>query len=552
MKQLLSKLTISLPCVLIFLFGFFAINIQAQEDARVLLENLEEEELKNIDALAMYPEDTRLAILQTTLHPEALIKIQRIQSKTKDSFTNLMNQYPQETQKEVWDLTRYPNLIHRLLNEVDRNSKSIDKILSDYPKAIHARAKGSLKNHYDLLKSVDALGKTNEVAFNKVIEKYDAATQTAFRQLVELPEVMTILTENIEVTILVGDAYENYPNWIIRKTDSLNLELARQNAKELEDWKRRVEENPEVAEELETSAKDFSKENGYDDIYYDAEEEEYPYDDVYYDDRDDERYIVQNHYHYNYPYWYGYPTWYAYPRWHPYPYWYDWGFRHRYGRSIVIIHMPSYYFLDWYFYRPYHHYHYPHLSAHFVDHYYGHRHSVGSISSSVHNWRNRNRTVITDDIIANAPSRIKEFKEFGKMETDRIRYNELNPKAPLSQKKYVEKNRKSYPKLEKDMARNDKITSKGDLRITPKKKEVTPKYRFPTSKEKIRTPKIPKQKTDTRYRKPKTSKKAKVYHQKTWEKSKRRATTPRSKVKTNTSRKKSNKSTKPRKRNKNE
>ena len=553
MKQLISKLTITLPCVLISLFGFFTINIQAQDDARVLLENLEEEELKNIDALAMYPEDTRLAILQTTLHPEALIKIERIQSKTKDSFTNLMDQYPQETQQEVWDLTRYPKLIHRLLNEVDKNPKSIDKILSDYPKAVHARAKSSFKTHYDLLKQVDALEKTNEVAFSNVIEKYDAETQNAFRQLVELPEVMTILTENIEVTILVGDAYKNYPDWIIRKTDSLNLELARQNVKELEDWKKRVEENPEVAEELEASAKDFSKENGYDDIYYDSEEEEYPYDDVYYDERDEERYVVENHYYYNYPYWYGYPTWYTYPRWHPYPYWYDWGFRHRRGRSIVIIHMPSYYFVDWYFYRPYHHYHYPHLSAHFVDHYYGHRNSVGSITSSVHNWRNRNSAVISDDIISNAPRRIKEFKEFGKMETDRIRYNELNPKAPLSQKKYIEKNRKSFPILEKDINRNDQITSKGDPRISPKKKEVTPKYRFPTTKEKSRTPKIPKQKTDPRYRKPKTTKKAKVYHQKTWEKSKRTTTTtPRTKVKTNTSRKKTTKTTKPRKKTKND
>lgn len=558
MKQLISKLAVTLPCVLIFLFGFFAINIQAQNDARVLLENLEEEELKNIDALAMYPEDTRLAILQTTLHPEALIKIQRIQSKTKDGFTNLMNQYPQETQQEVWDLTRYPKLIHHLLNEVNRNTKSIDNILSDYPKAIHARAKKSLKNHYDLLKEVDVLGKTNEIAFNNVLEKYDSETQNAFRHLVELPEVMTILTENIEVTILVGDAYKNYPDWIIRKTDSLNLELARQNVKELEDWKKRVEENPEVVEELEASVKDFSKENGYDDLYYDAEESEYPYDDIYYEEEEEESVVIEKYYHYNYPYWYGYPSWYAYPRWHPYPYWYDWGFRNRRGRSIVIIHMPSYYFVDWYFYRPHHHHHYPHLSAHFVDHYYGHRHSVGSITSSVHHWRNRNREVISDDMISNAPSRIKEFKEFGKMETARISYNKSNPKAPLTQKKYVEKNKKSYPILEKDLSRNDKVTSKGDPRVSPKKKEVTPKYKFPTTKEKTRTPKIPRQKTDSRFKKPKTSKKAKDYHQKTWEKSKRKTTilrkttTPRTKVKTNTSRKKSTKTTKPRKKTKND
>ncbi len=550
MKQLISKLAVTLPCALIFLF--FAINIQAQDDARVLLENLEEEELKNIDALAMYPKDTRLAILQTTLHPEALIKIQRIQSKTKEGFTNLMNQYPQETQQEVWDLTRYPELIHRLINEVDEDPKSIDKILSDYPKAIHKRAKNSLKNHYDLLKEVDVLGKTNEIAFNNVIDKYDVETQNAFRHLIDLPEVMTILTENIEVTILVGDAYENYPEWILRKTDSLNLELARQNAKELEDWKKRVEENPEVAKELEASAKDFSKENGYDDIYYDSEEEEYPYDDVYYDDSEEEIAVIENHYYYSYPYWYGYPSWYAYPRWHPYPYWYDWGFRYGSGRSIVVIYMPSFYFVDWYFYRPYHHHYYPHLSAHFVDHYYGHRHSVGSITSSVHNWRNRNREVISDDMIANAPSRIKEFKEFGKMETDRIAYNKSNPKTPISQKEFVEKNRKSYPILEKEVVRNERLTSKGEPNISPRRIEVTPKNKFPTTKEKSRTPKVIKQKTDISLKQPKTSRKAKDYHQNTWERLKKQTTTPKARVKANPTKKNTSKRTKPRKKTKND
>lgn len=549
MKQLISKRTITPFCIMIFLFGFFSINIQAQSDARVLLENLEEEELNNIDALAMYPEDTRLAILQTTLHPEALIKIQRIQSKTKDSFTDLMNQYSQETQQEVWDLTRYPNLIHRLVNEANKNSQSIDKVLADYPKVIHQRAKNSLKNNYDLLKEVDALGKTNDIAFNKVLEKYDPETQNALRQLIELPEVMTILTENIEVTILVGDAYKNYPEWIIGKTDSLNLELARQNAKELEDWKKRVEENPEVAEDLEASAKDFSKESGYDDLYYDSEESEYPYDDIYYDESDDETTVIEKHYHYNYPYWYGYPSWYAFPRWHPYPYWYDWGFRQRFG-SMVVIYMPSYYFLDWYFYSPHHHYLYPHLSAHFVDHYYGHRNSVSSITSSVHQWQNQNRAVISDNMIANAPSRIKEFKEFGKMETARIRYNKSNPKQPLSQKEFVEKNRKSYSILEKDITRNNQVTSKGDPRVSPKKTEVTPKNRFPTNKEKGRSPKIPTQKKDSRFKMPKTSRKAKDYHQKTWERSTRKTTIPRSNIKTRIP-KKSTKTTRPRKKTKN-
>jgi len=54
---------------------FISITSYSQDDARLLLQNLAEEELENIDALAVYPMDTRRAILQACLHPEVLIKI---------------------------------------------------------------------------------------------------------------------------------------------------------------------------------------------------------------------------------------------------------------------------------------------------------------------------------------------------------------------------------------------------------------------------------------------------------------------------------------------
>lgn len=528
---------------LVVIFFFFASNVFAQEDARTMLENLEEEDLKNLDALAMYPEDTRLIILEASLYPEALVKIDRIQSKTKSDFTNLMNQYPEQTQREIWDLTRYPNLIHRLLSDVNRNSKSINYILADYPKVIHQRAKNGLKNHSDLLEKIDALNQKSEAAFSMVISNYEEETQKAFRELIELPEVMTVLTENISVTILVGDAYRNYPDWVIQKADSLNFELARQNAKELEEWKKQTENNPEAAKELQASAEDFAKENGYDDLYYDSEDYDYPDDDLYYDVDDQERLVIEKHYYHNYPYWYGYPTWYAYPRWRPFPYWYDWGFHYRPGRQIVVVHMPSFYFVDWYFYQPRHHYYYPHLSAHFVHHYHGHRHSVGSITSTVHNWREVNRAVISDDMVVNAPRKIIQFKEFGKMETERKKYNATNPRTPISQKKFFDKNKKSYPSLKNERRQNDKLTAKGDQKNAPPKvrKKVKPKTKFPSrikqpkSKKKkdviIIKPKKKKEKPRTKTSKDrKTTKKAKDYHQKTWEKTKNKMVSPKPKT----------------------
>jgi len=112
MKNLLYK---NLWMLSIVLLSSFIIN--AQDDVRILLESLEEEDIKNIDALAMYPEDTRMAILELCLHPEVLIKIKKLQHKTSEDFVSVMDEYPKETQEAVWDLTRYPDLIKQLVSE---------------------------------------------------------------------------------------------------------------------------------------------------------------------------------------------------------------------------------------------------------------------------------------------------------------------------------------------------------------------------------------------------------------------------------------------------
>lgn len=550
MESLVKKNILKMPWLLLLLFIFSVENLSAQVDAKSLLENLEEEDQKSIDALAMYPEDTRIVILQASIYPEALIKLQRMQNKTSADFATLLENYPEQTQREIWDLTRYPKLIHRLMNEVNRNVMSIDNILADYPKVIHTRAKAALKNNYDLLKKVDKLTQTNEVVFESIVTNYDESTQNALRRLVELPEVMTLLTDNIDLTILVGDAYENEPRWVLDKMSELHLKLAEENAKELQDWQTEIENNPEAAKELQASAEDFAKENGYDDLYYDSEDYDYPEDDLYYNADENKTVTVEKHYYYNYPYWYGYPSWYSYPRWRPYPYWYDWGFHYRPGRNIVIVHMPSFYFVDWYFYRPRHHYYYPHLSAHFVHHYYGHRNSVGSVTTSVHRWRQRNREVISEDMVVNAPRRVANFREFGKMEMEREKYNKKNPRTPISQRKFVERNKKSYPVLKREVERQQKMTSKGGdpelsrerAKTKVKDKPVyKPRERVKTEERKVeRKKEMPKVKTVPRTQKKREVKKiekAKDYHRNTWEQNKKQPTRkvePRVRQKTKT------------------
>lgn len=193
--------------------------------------------------------------------------------------------------------------------------------------------------------------------------------------------MIDLLNEDLRFTVMVGDVYRDNPAWAIHKMDSLNLAVARAHAEELDSWKTAIDNDPDAKAELESAASEYAAENNYAAVD--------DYDAVY------ERDIVVTHYYYNpYPYWYGYPWWEPYPRWHPYPWWWDWGFNHHHG--VVIVYLPSYHFMHWYFDHPGHHHRYNHLSTQFVNHYNGHRRSGTTISEGVGQWHEKNRSVISD------------------------------------------------------------------------------------------------------------------------------------------------------------
>ena len=472
--RLLSTARTAALLLMLLMGGSALLNAQPGQS---LLEELADEEKDAVNALVMYPEDTRMAILESSQYPEALIKMQRLQTQTSESFQNLLAGYPQSTQEMIWDITRYPGLVERLVEEGRGSRSSIQMVLKDYPEAVSDNALSAGMQYLPLLEEIDRLDRSADDAFDALLKDYPPAVQNALNTLLGLPEVLTILTDNIELTLLVGDLYRRDPELVLHKADSLSLEVARQNAQELEDWKAELEENPEAAQELRASAEEFAAEYGYDDEYYD-----YPDDDVYYDEGPETR-VIERYYYYNYPYWFGYPSWYTYPRWRPYPYWYDWGFYFRPGRTIVILHMPSYYFTNWYFYQPYHHYRYSHLSAHFVRHYQRHPRSGGSITTSVAGWQNRNREVITPNWIADDNRLAERFREYGRFESERVTYNQAHPTRALSQQEYLEKNANRFTELNRTVKQQREISQEP---------VYEPRDKAPVREPEIRQPNVPK------------------------------------------------------------
>jgi hypothetical protein len=418
------------------------------QDANVFFAQLQQEEQDAIEALVLYPEATRLAILEVSLYPEAIIKLQRIQAKTSTAFGTLVSPLPRETQEMIWDLARYPGLIHQLSSVVKRTDATLPAMLEQYPEDIHARAKEAAFYHAQLLDQADAIEQEAAYAFQQVLKDYPEKTQTYLRELLELPEVLDLLANNISMTILVGSRYHELPDQMLHQLDSLNLVVAREHASELESWKKEVEANPDVAQELKRAAQTYAEEYQFDDAYYD-------YDDLYYDT--DNRPEVAVHHYYHYPYWLGYPAWYDYPCWRPYPLSPEWGFLAWTNSTIVIVRLPSYHFVNWYFNQSSHHIWWPHLSGHFVRHYYYHPRHHSGIVMGVSAWRERNREVISDRWIKEASENPRRFQEYGEFEHNLMRHNQRRPETALSPGEFLDRNPRAYPSLERTKVAQAKI-----------------------------------------------------------------------------------------------
>ncbi len=417
------------------LLSLFAPLTAGSQNDKALLRELAEENKKSVDALALYPAETRLAILEAARYPEVLIKMNNTRLKTAAAFRTLIEDYPRNEQEVFYNISRYPGMLQQLADNPDLPELQ-QHILTQMPEKEQAAAFQLVRNETRTVLKINEISRTAQDAFEAMIVAYPAPAKTAFRQLVELPEVLDILNEDLRFTVLVGDVYTAEPAWVIHKMDSLNLAVAREHAGELDEWKKSIENDPQAQQELEAASKEYAA-----DFSYAADDD---YDDLYSNGPIPAQYVTPD---YAYPWWFGYPWWYPAPCWRPYPWWYDWGFYHR--QHFVVVYMPSRHFMHWYFDHPHHHQHYSHLSAHFVGHYYGHRRSGTSISTGVGDWHERNRTLISDDWMKDRGRLPERMKEYGRFEENLQDYNGRNPKTPVTPDVFLEKNGNKYPELKR-------------------------------------------------------------------------------------------------------
>jgi hypothetical protein len=320
--------------------------------AQGLLDSLSQDDSKIISSIAPYATDMRSAILDVSQYPQALVKLERTQARTSQSFQDLIERYRREEQEKFYQAARFPELTDKLVSGGRKSADDVKSLLKDYPENIQQQITALYNEHFEALVKMNDIYQSSQKALEKITARYPALVQDHFKKVVANPDVMNLLTDNIDLTVSLGEAYKNDPTAITGQLDDMNKQLTAQNEKDLNDYKAAVDKDPALQAEMKKAADEFAKQ---------------------YDQGNTNPTYVTNNYYDNYPYtyWYGYPYWYTSAMWYPTPFYYQTGFYYGPGGRLVIAGLPSPFYANWFFGFGYSRY--PSLYRHYNTYYNLHR-----------------------------------------------------------------------------------------------------------------------------------------------------------------------------------
>ena len=374
MKKNIGYLRSFLPLSALLLFGHLA-------PGQSFADSLAQDDREIISSIAPYPADVRSAILDVAQYPQVLVKLERIQARSSQSFQDLISGYPREEQEKFYELSRFPDLMDQMARGGNRNQEEVKAGLKNLPAETQNRLMDVYNAHYRALVKMNETYQASQGTLQKIISDYPQNVQSDFQKVISMPDVMSLLTDNIDLTVSLGEDYKANPGEVTQRLEELNSKISSQNEKDLDDYKQKVASDPKLQSEMKSAATDFSSS---------------------YDHPDNPVYVTNNYYdNYPYPYWFSYPYWYSTPIWYPRPFYYHTGFYYGLGGALVVVGFPSMYYSNWFFGMGYYR-HYPNLYHHYNNYYSAHRSGYGNVYRGFNNGAHshfdnvgRNRPVTT-------------------------------------------------------------------------------------------------------------------------------------------------------------
>lgn len=285
------------------------------------------------NAIAPYSADVRQAVLLASQYPQTLTILQNQQNQSMNSFQDIIGGFRQAKQEWFYTLTRYPNLIHNLA--ILPNGQDKDVVYKLLPNQDEELQKAAWKVYYNEKKDLVEIDNIESMVlqnFEKSIQSLDTPTRDAFRKLSNSPDVLSLLTNNIDLTAKLEARYKDNPSEVNSELSTLHDSLTLQSQTEMANLKKQLADNPQAKQEFDQAVRDYGNANGYNIPNQNYYNNNYGYN--------------QNYYSNPYSYWLGYPSWYSSPLWYPGAFGYNSGFYAGFG-GFGMYGYPYYGFSNW-------------------------------------------------------------------------------------------------------------------------------------------------------------------------------------------------------------
>jgi len=417
MKTRQNSALLRLLALVLATLAVYVTPLRAQDqDNGPSLEQMLANDTVTVNALVMYPDTTRRAVLEAAQYPDVLVQMKTLRDSMQRRFNALVAPYSQKQQEAMWNLTRYPDLLEKITAGGKKKRSVLKALAKPYPEDVYDDAVKYGRKRYDVLTQITALNKESNAAFEAFISRQPESAQRSFRRLLQEPEALNTITDNLTLTKRLGRMYRANPSRLIAKADSMHAVAVQRHGKEVQDWKTTLANDAQTRAEFEQAARDYA------DQYWFARGVEM---------RRLQRMYAMGYYGgyavRPYSYWFGYPAWYPADYWYPYPYWNDLGFYYGPGGELIVMDYPSPYFTYWYYSDPMNVYYYPNLCNGFVQQYYGHRGYTTAGNVPVENWVQQNRSNFSQSFARDKDVRLRDIQRYAATQRDRAVAGQQSP-----------------------------------------------------------------------------------------------------------------------------
>ena len=92
-------------CIGIIIIALTGLNCFAQNTDKAAIRQVMQNSQEAVNAIAMYPRETRKVIFEASEYPEVITKLNGMQKESQEAFATLISSYSKEEQENIWKNT---------------------------------------------------------------------------------------------------------------------------------------------------------------------------------------------------------------------------------------------------------------------------------------------------------------------------------------------------------------------------------------------------------------------------------------------------------------